>query len=474
MTLLLLLACFDPPSQSLPAPEPTAPTVLQPAPDPGDWGEQPPLPANNPMWAWDAQGFVPDAHWYGEKSWDDVRMRVLGHQAVAMRDQARIQAEQGELAAAAGTYGSLVALLQDHPPGTSVYAKGVHAALLAAAERDQALCAALAQDAPVPQAEGLAGLRARYLELARTGAEGEAVWALAKELEAWVEPPDEPLDIYAFGDFDDRHALRVTLFQTALDAADPLGLDEPWGYWEQPEQQRQARVLHMATVRLASGSWGDRGALVGDLPQAHDNPIHWPSQLAAALHTPDPGFTVPGLGRLPTGDTLIDTGAQPGPASTGTLARLGLDDPAHTVWLKAQSTTLNATLTHDPDAALAELRALAATLDAHDHDSRYYNVKAARNEGVRVFARAGRPDLAQALLSDALPLHNQDWMCPNRAGILQILRARLEHQAGDERALATLGGAHYLGSEFLGWVAQAEAGQEVGRRPPPMGPPPTP
>ena len=56
-----------------------------------DQGQQhPPLPADNPAWDWDAQSFVPDFGWYGEHSWTDVRMRVVGHMSMGYRDLARI------------------------------------------------------------------------------------------------------------------------------------------------------------------------------------------------------------------------------------------------------------------------------------------------------------------------------------------------------------------------------------------------
>ena len=52
-----------------------------------DQGQKHPLfPADNPAWEWDAQSFVPDFGWYGEHSWTDVRMRVVGHMAMAYRD----------------------------------------------------------------------------------------------------------------------------------------------------------------------------------------------------------------------------------------------------------------------------------------------------------------------------------------------------------------------------------------------------
>ena len=67
------------------------------APDLDQGQQHPPLPADNPVWDWDAGGFVPEYGWYGEHSWADVRMRVAGHISAAGRDKARLLAEQGRV-----------------------------------------------------------------------------------------------------------------------------------------------------------------------------------------------------------------------------------------------------------------------------------------------------------------------------------------------------------------------------------------
>ena len=69
--------------------------------------QHPPIPANNPIWEWDAGGFVPDYGWYGEHNWDDVRMRAIGHLSTAWRDLARIQARQEQWTLAAEEYAQL-------------------------------------------------------------------------------------------------------------------------------------------------------------------------------------------------------------------------------------------------------------------------------------------------------------------------------------------------------------------------------
>ena len=128
------------------------------------------------------------------------------------------------------------------------------------------------------------------------------------------------------------------------------------------------------------------------------------------------------------------------------------------------------------------IRQTTAALDAHEHGSRYYNVKQARNEAVRQLARNGRPDLALEVLSGNYPLHNQDWACPNREGILQALEGRLLAEAGRlDEAEAKLSESLQTSRDFVNLVDQAAAappGGGPGASPPvpdqgpPKGPPP--
>ena len=65
--------------------------------------QHPPIPADSPAWRHDPGGFVPDHNFYGERSWDGVRMRVAGHIAVMERDRARLAARLSGGAAEAAT-----------------------------------------------------------------------------------------------------------------------------------------------------------------------------------------------------------------------------------------------------------------------------------------------------------------------------------------------------------------------------------
>lgn len=439
-----------------------------------DQGQQhPPLPADIPVWDWDAGGFVPDFGWYGEHSWDDVRMRVAGHLAVAGRDKARVLAAAGELTAAQAVQADLAETLGAIEVSSSEVAARIQAILVAASTRDAALYGALAAgQAPADGGDGLAAARARYLGLAQRYDAGASPADLQRELDPLMAElrvlgqPRNDLDLAGFDDFNDRHELRVRLFDAAFDAADPLGLSEPWGYWESQELARQVAVLDQAVQALRDGP---PDALAGTPA------VGWPSLLAEREVSPGQtaAFTAEGLGWLPTGDSLIDVAAEPGPMAIGTLEKLGLEDADHAAWLAERADALNAALAADPSTVRPLITAMTAHFDAMGHGSRYYNIKQARNEAVRQLARAGHPELALDILRDNLPLHHQDWACPNREGILLSLEGRLLAEAGQrDPALAALDAAMDAGRAFL---ANADAAQVAGphkgpgRTPPMLG-----
>jgi hypothetical protein len=473
LVLALVLACGDGD-----APAPTgAPPGGGPQHDQGQ--KHPPLPADNPVWDWNAGGFVSDFGWYGEKSWDDVRMRVAGHLGVIGRDRARLAASQGDLAGAAAAYAELADTLAAFPTPPPGPAAEIHARLVAAARRDAALCAALARGEAPAAGDGLAGLRARVLALALKDTAPDVAEARAVRAALLAELPLDPqLDLDSFTDFDDRHKLRVRLFDAALDAVDPLGYTDPWGYWEATERRRQALTLYAAAGALAAlpeaqddaKSLGEH--LQGASPDLSARPrLQWPTAFAAAWTSPSPGFTAEGLGGLPTGDTLIDVAAQPGPRAIGSLSRLGLDDPEHYAALEAEAKALNDALRSAPETTLKRIDAWVSRIDALGHGSRYYNIKQARNEAVRRLAEAGQTKLALAVLRQSWPLHHQDWACPNRAGILRAIEARLLALMGDPSAAAALQTAWSSSLEFLKQVDAAEkAGPGAGLKPPSPGP----
>jgi hypothetical protein len=157
----------------------------------------------------------------------------------------------------------------------------------------------------------------------------------------------------------------------------------------------------------------------------------------------------------------------------GTLMKLGLEDPEHRRWLEAAALRLNQEMQTDPSTIPATVAAMTAELDAYGHGSRYYNIKQLRNEAVRVLSRAGRTAEARQIIQSNQPLHNQDWACPNRQGILEAIEGRILAQGGHDEASQVLDRAWKSSLDFLSLVDAAEAagpGNGPGKRPPMMGP----
>ncbi len=466
---LLWLACETPPQRGTPdALEPPKGEATEQMPLRDQEQQHPPLPADNPAWEWDAGGFVSDFGWYGEHSWADVRMRVAGHLSIAARDVVRIHAERGDFAAAVAASRAQAELLAELDTGSSQIAAEIVGLLREAAQRDAAWMSALAKGR-APDGIGLEGvdaLRARYLALAlQTDPDPAELRASAEALDADLIAalaPRPDLDLDDFTDFDARHALRVRLFAAYLDALDPLGLDERWGYWEAPEIQRQVALLRLALAELAElDAPAGQPELLGTPPDLSAVPaLRWPSALAERLHSIDqaPDFTAEGLGWLPTGDSLIDVAAQPGPRAIGTLERLGLDDPEHRAWLTEEAEELDRSLGDDPADVAARVEQMTERIDALGHGSRFYNIKQIRNDAVRQLARAGHAETARQILRDNYPLHHQDWACPNRQGILEAIEGRLLAEAGQtDAALSMLETALASGRSFLSDVDTAAA-----------------
>jgi len=265
----------------------------------------------------------------------------------------------------------------------------------------------------------------------------------------------------------------VQLFAARMDSLDPLGFGDRWGYWRATEIERQALILGLVLGQFGGEDWTDRAtSTLGTYTAPEAGPYMLASALGSAAHSPDQAasFSVEGLGWLPTGDSLIDVGAQPGPLAIGVLLKLDVNDPDHRPWLEAAVERLNGELSADPSVLVASVAQLAAVLDAYAFGSRYYNIKQLRNEAVRVLGRSGHTALALQVLQTNFPLHHQDWACPNRRGILLAIRGRLLAQGGQlADASIALDEAWKASQDFLALVTQAEAagrGSGPGKRPP--------
>ncbi len=454
-----------------------------------DQGQQhPPLPADNPVWSWDAKGFVPDYGWFGEHSWMDVRMRVAGHLSAAGRDWARVAAQKGDFKEAEARYTEIHELLSTIPSPTQGFSAEINTLLIQALERNASWMRLLAASEPsskplppIKSKPSLSDLRARYYQLALLfdhDRENPELPALCQELQKALLPflqPRADLGLEDFDNFIDRHKLRVRLYEAYLDALDPIAPHERWGYWEATEITRQALLLGWATGIIGGESWAPRisehSSGEWNVPVLAASAVLWPSELAQELKSPDQNisFEAEELGLLPTGDSLIDVAAHPGPKAIGTLEKLGLDDPEHRSWLTQLGQELDTALTTSSAETSKQCKEAIDTLDAYTHGSRFYNVKQLRNGCVRQLARGGYFLDAEKLLQENFPLHHQDWACPNREGILLAISGRLLLLGGADNAEAQLRKALSAGQQFLKQVDLAEQGAIDGPRPPSMG-----
>ena len=73
----------------------------------------------------------------------------------------------------------------------------------------------------------------------------------------------------------------------------------------------------------------------------------------------------------------------------------------------------------------------------------------------------------------SFPLHHQDWACPNRKGLLEVIVGRLEFSMGEiDAGMKTLQQSIQSSKESLDKVDQAQQGLITTPKPPMMGGPP--
>ena len=101
-------------------------------------------------------------------------------------------------------------------------------------------------------------------------------------------------------------------------------------------------------------------------------------------------------------------------------------------------------------------------------------VKQFRNACVRQLAKAKSYDAAFEILQENFPLHNQDWACPNRQGILEAIGGRILVLTDSPEAVQTLEDSIQTSLDFLEKVSLAEQGKLQQPKPPSMGIPSNP
>lgn len=137
----------------------------------------------------------------------------------------------------------------------------------------------------------------------------------------------------------------------------------------------------------------------------------------------------------------------------------GLNDKEHMQWLSTAAKAITSPLPSNPKKSVQAYKKHIQYLENATHGSRFYNVKQLRNATVRQLARSGHYMEAHDVLQDNFPLHNQDWACPNREGILLAIDGRLLALGGASNAEAILDKAILSGRTFLKYVDEAEAGK---------------
>ena len=457
--------------------------------------KHPPLPADNPAWEWDAQGFVPDFGWYGEHNWSDVRMRVVGHLAMGFRDLARFHLLQGDWKQAISTHERSIKTLSNINTQPSKFAEEIRNILLQSFQRDLQILQALQGNGEFPQTEldSLIHWRIQVWKLQRENPDINNIEKIQSELKnRFSEPTVSKID--DFDNFVDRHKLRTELFQAYVDSLDPLlPSDLRWGYWRPTEIQRQAGALWLtleamksdsspiATNLFTPESWWmgeDSKRLTHPFTQSllsiKEKSNHFTSSYYAwLLNDQRPDFSPEQFGRLPTGDSIIDVGGQPGPMGIGTLMKLDLSDNTHNQWLTTYGTQLK---TATPSEMVELCTNAINELNAHTHGSRFYNVKQFRNGCTRQLARMGHYKEAKTIFDGSFPLHHQDWACPNREGLLLVILGRLTALSeSTDAGIQTLEQSIQSGLNFLKQVDDAEQGIITEPKPPMMkmqGPPP--
>lgn len=482
--LFFCMACSEP--QTTPSPsEPSSTTVQNPSngqtppilQEEGqnlDHGQKhPPIPSDNPIWEWDAKGFVPDFGWYGEHSWADVRMRVMGHIATAGRDHARMAAQNNDLGEAALRYHRLTELLGSIPIPSSGHAHDLAMELKRAAKRDYQITMSLSKGVAPEENDttGLDNIRIRYYGVALDPSPEKAL-ALQKELIPYLAT-DPSLNISDFSDFTERHSLRVRLFEAYSEALDPIGLSERWGYWTDTERTRQALCIGWALGKLGGNDWDEKLSEFQKRPLSEPefnkyNSIYWPSLIAENLTSEDmhPNFDFEEFAWLPTGDSLIDVTGQPGPKAIGELMILGVNDQEYQQWLNPHLMAMKNSIEKNQPLLIELKRLMDALNEQYNHGSLFYNTKQIRNAAVRQLARQGQFEEAYAAHQLNFPLHHQDWACPNRDGLLKALGGRLLAEANHKDADTELLSSIESSLTFLEKVSLAEKGQINGPKPP--------
>ncbi len=417
----------------------------------------------------DGTEFIPDPFFYGEETWDGLEIRLQLYLAYQHKDLAMVAVADQDLPTALAHYRRLGQALAERPV-SEVILRDIHQALEDWALRAQ--CVLLVR-------MGRQDPAAACLERVRWGAApGDAAWhaflqvalhdpARTDPTGPWPRlearyrrllpgPPWKPRTEGPASTMAERHRDRLDRLRAYIVWFDPLVTRQPWGVYgpadtqralwaravavvlaehETPAARKEALAPLWALLDAAPAVRVDQ-AVLGSVVES-PGPVPLLDALVAAenavqtLEHLQPRTSVEKLQGMPTGDSYLDVLGQAGAPPVGRTEKLSLDDPAHRAWTARYVDAINTAIEAGRAGEVATLlQAMIRELDAYPYDSRYFNIKRVRNEGVRLLVLTGHPDEALALLDGFFPLQDLDFRVPCRQGVLEAMRGRILLEAG--------------------------------------------
>lgn len=457
----------------------------------------------------DGTEFFPDPFFYGEETWDGLELRLQLYLAYQHKDLAVAALARGRPETARSHYEALAQALQARPVRESIL-RDIHAALIDWATRAQAAlevvsmtptaASTLLNQVPWKNDPADTAWR-RFLDAAIRFRENDPKEActLAKQGAGILRrllpgPPWRPIAHGPAPTMADRHRDRLDRVQAYVRWFNPFSTREIWGQYDQVETTRSLWVRMTAATLAQCGDATQRAkavqALLDHLPESAgltvdrnrllrgvstgpQDPIALLTLADTSIETDEqahPQTSVERLQGMPTGDSYLDLLGQAGAPAVGRTRKLSLDDPDHRAWTAQYATAINQAIARGDVAQIGPiLEHMISELNQHSFDSKYFNIKRVRNEGIRLLVATGQPDQALALLQGFFPLQDLDFRVPNRRGVLEAIRGRILLAAGrlDEAEQAFRQALDHT-RRWLEYVDRYR-----NRRPGPAGPPAT-
>ncbi len=419
----------------------------------------------------DGTEFFPDPFFYGEETWDGLEVRLQLYLAYQHKDLAAVAVARNLPESALEEYERLERTLEARPV-TETILRDIHDTLVDWARRARTVLLirlgrfgeASACIGTIHWASNPADTAWRdFLEAALAARANRDMDSSARYLrvaetlrQLLPGPPWTPRATGPAPAMAARHADRLDRLRAYVLWFDPLATVQPWGVYSPLLTQRALWVRALAATLAASGDPGarrsateallehlldapkievDRSRLTPAIEAARQTaPLDALVAAEAAVKTAErtrPRTSVERLQGMPTGDSYLDVLGQAGSPPVGRTEKLSLDDTAHRAWTERHVEAINAAIEQGrPGDVGPLLDEMIAELEAYPFDSRYFNIKRVRNEGIRLLVLTGQPDRALAMLDGFYPLQDLDYRVPCRKGVLEAMRGRIQLEAG--------------------------------------------